>query len=92
MKSTFFQRSKGISLQEMDGELFLANEESGSIFHLNAYGSAFWRALEEPQDLNTIIDLFSVGFPDQKPARLAEDIRTLANQLEEHELILRSET
>ena len=78
-------------MQEMDGELFLADDESGSIYHLNSIGAAFWRALERPRDLDTIVNLFCSAFPDQSRSELWRDITDLANELEERGLVLREE-
>lgn len=91
MKTALFQRNEGISIQEMDGDLFLANEESGSIYRLNTIGAAFWRILENPCDLETILDLFCAGFPNQRRSDLCCDITDLIDQLEDHGLISRKE-
>ena len=91
MKNALFQRNEGVSIQEMDGNLFLANEESGSIYRLNTIGSAFWRILENPCDLETILDLFCAGFPNQRRFDLCRDITDLIDQLEDHGLISRKE-
>ena len=90
MKTALFQRNEGISIQEMDGDLFLANEESGSIFRLNTIGAAFWRILKNPRDLETILDLFCAGFPNQRRSDLCRDITDLIDQLEDHNLISRT--
>ena len=87
MKSTKYRRNKEVSMQNMDGDYFLANEISGSIYHLNNIGAALWRILEVPHDIETIINLFISVFPDQSPKELAHDIIALVNQLEEHQLI-----
>ncbi len=91
MKTVLFQRNEGVSIQEMEGDLFLANEESGSIYRLNTIGAAFWRILENPCDLETILDLFCAGFPNQSRSDLCRDITDLIDQLEDHSLILRKE-
>jgi hypothetical protein len=89
MKSTVYQRSEGVTMQEMDGDLFLANEENGSIYHLNNIGAAFWRMLENTCDQETIIGLFIAAFPHQSRTDLIRDIDDLVNQLEEQGLIIR---
>ena len=88
MKPVLYHRSEGIKIQEIDGDCFLANEEDGSIYHLNSIGAALWRILEDPCDLETIIKLFITAFPNQNRKELNCDIKTLINQLEEHELII----
>ena len=88
MKSAVYHRVEGIFVQELDGELFLANEEDGSIYHLNAIGAAFWRVLESPSNLETIIHWFECAFPDQSRPRLRQEISDLAGQLEYEGLIL----
>ena len=88
MKSTVYRRNEEVSIQEIDGDYFLANEENGSIYHLNTIASALWRILETPLDLETIIKLFIYAFPNQCRKDLSRDIKALINQLEEHQLII----
>lgn len=71
----------------MDGELFLADDENGSIYRLNVIAAAFWRALERPQDLDAIVTLFCQAFPEKSPSELCHDISSLADRLEEEGLI-----
>ena len=87
MESTKYHRNKKVSMQCMDGDYFLANEISGSIYHLNNIGAALWRILEVPHDIETIENLFISAFPDQSPKELTHDIKFLVKQLEEHQLI-----
>ena len=91
-KTALLQRNERIFIQEMDGDLFLASEESGSIYRLNSIGAAVWRILENPCDLETILDLFCAGFPDQRRSELYRDITDLIDQLEHHGLISRKKS
>ena len=89
MAHALYRRCEGISIQEMDGELFLADDENGSIYRLNVIAAAFWRALDGPRDLDAIVTLFCQAFPEQSPAELRRDITSLADRLEEEGLISR---
>ena len=89
MTHALYRRCKGISIQEMDGELFLADDENGSIYRLNVIAAAFWRALEGPCDLDTIVTLFCRAFPEKSLPELRRDITDLADRLEEEGLISR---
>lgn len=91
MTHALYRRCEGISIQEMDGELFLADDENGSIYRLNVIAAAFWRALECPRDLDAIVTLFCQAFPEQSPSDLRHDITILADRLEEECLISREE-
>ena len=75
-------------MQEVDGDFFLANEASGSIYHLNAIGASIWRILENPCNQETIVELFISGFPNHSETELRRDISALFDQLEDNELIL----
>lgn len=89
MKEAVYRRREGVAMQEMDGQLFLAHKDDGTIFHLNAIGAAFWRALESPTDMRSLEDLFVAAFPDQEPGSIRRDIAGLAGELEKNGLIVR---
>ena len=42
-----YRRNENISIQEIDGELFLADDTNGRIYHPNAIAASFWRALQQ---------------------------------------------
>ena len=91
MTHALYRRCEGISIQEMDGELFLADDENGSIYRLNVIAAAFWRALDCPRDLDTVVTLFCRAFPEHSASELRRDITSLADTLEEEGLISREE-
>lgn len=82
-----YRRNENISIQEIDGELFLADDNNGGIYHLNAIGAGFWRALESTPRHHDIVELFCKAFPDEDASKLAEQITQLAEELETLELI-----
>lgn len=71
-----FRRKAGIAELEIDGETFLADNESGKISHLNRTASAIWRVLAEPMSRDEIVSLMSAAFPDIAPAAIAADVET----------------
>lgn len=87
MSKNIYQRAPGITVQSLDDDLFLANEESGAIFHLNAMGAAFWQALETPQSFDDLVDLFSDAFPASDKKSLRRDLSNLAKDLLKNGLI-----
>lgn len=86
-KSLVYGRAAGITMREMDGDLFLAHEETGSIYRLNATGAAFWRVIDTPQDLNAIIEIFQEAFPKMQPAQVKRDLLALVEELTDQGLI-----
>lgn len=83
-----YRRNETISIQEIDNELFLADDSNGGIYHLNALGAGFWRALESPASLQAIIELFCAAFPDEDVGTLTKHITQLAEELEDQGLIV----
>lgn len=76
-------RADGVTVSEMEGDLFLVKPDSGEIYHLDPMAAAIWNALAEPAKRAELLDLFRQAFPEQPVATLENDIRTaLAPMLE----------
>ncbi|WP_417519931.1 PqqD family protein [Minwuia sp.] len=68
------QRAAGVTVSEMDGDLFLVRPESGEIWHLDAMGAAIWNAVEPPVARDELVSLFAAAFPDRAPGEIAGDV------------------
>lgn len=82
-------RNPAITATDIDAETFLVDPESGEVFYLDAVSSALWRLLAEPQTQDGIAVLFAAAFPDEPPARIAEDIGTAIAEMDRRRLIVR---
>lgn len=71
-----FRRKAGAVELEIDGQRFLADNESGKISHLNQTASAIWHLLAEPMNRDEIVMLMSAAFPDVAPETIAADVKT----------------
>lgn len=69
-----FCRKTTVAELEIDGQRFLADNESGKISHLNQTASAIWHALREPMEKDDIVSLMSMAFPDVEAAAIAADV------------------
>ena len=47
-----------LELREVEGQIFLIDEEGGKIHHLNETASAVWRLLETPRTRKEILSEF----------------------------------
>ncbi|MDJ0638895.1 MAG: PqqD family protein [Paracoccaceae bacterium] len=75
--------------REVEGQIFLIDEEGGKIHHLNRTASAVWRLLETPFDQNAIIDQFRFLYPDEDAKRLKKSIRSLLRDLADQKVLIR---
>jgi len=82
-------REEDIAIQELDGDLFLADGKDGSIYRLNTTGAALWRALESPVEIHDLEELFICVFPSDNPDSIRRDISKLVDDLETNGLIRR---
>ena len=71
------------------GELFLINEETDSIYHLNPMAGALWRLTGEPVTEADMIELVAAAFPGEDRARIAKDVAALLKSLMKRGLLAR---
>ncbi len=74
-------RNNHVAELEIDGQIFLADDETGQITVLNETAAAIWQALAEPMTETGIVELMGLAFPDIDPATIASDVRTSLNAL-----------
>ena len=79
--SSRYTRQSTAHLRSVDGELFLAGEGDGTIYHLNLLGAGVWNLLEQPISGGEIVDILHGAFPDQERAAVERDAAALVAAL-----------
>lgn len=74
--------------QEVDGEIFLLNIETGIFFGLNEIGVAVWEQLEAQNDLGDLSKRLSAKYGVEGSVIL-KDINDLLEDLVKHGLIIK---
>ena len=82
-----FCRHRAVREDELDGVLFLIDEEEKSIHALEPLGRAIWLLLLEPTATGEIVALLSEAFPGVPRGRIAADVRRLLSDLEDSNLL-----
>ncbi|WP_281859570.1 PqqD family protein [Litoreibacter halocynthiae] len=82
-------RNRDLVVREIDAQLFLINEERGTIHHLNETASAIWRLLKEPATANSIIQTFRFLYPEENVWYLKKSIRSLLRDLTDKRILVR---
>ena len=85
---TVLSRAGGLSVNEMDGDLFLVRAETGEIYHLDPMAAGIWNALSEPASRDELLELFAEAFPETAAATLAADLDRALGDLSAGGLIL----
>jgi hypothetical protein len=67
-------RAGGVTVSEMDGDLFLVKPDSGEIYHLDPMAAAIWNAANEPISRGELLDLFREAFPEQAIDAISGDL------------------
>lgn len=67
-------RAEGVTVSEMEGDLFLVRPDSGEIYHLDPMAAAIWNAVAAGMTRGNLLDLFGQAFPEQASDRLEADI------------------
>lgn len=80
-------RATGVTVSDMDGDLFLVWPNSGEIFHLDRLAAAVWNALEEPLSEDELVQLFVSAFPEMPPEQIEGDLTATLKTLKDAALI-----
>lgn len=83
-----YSQRPGVSVTEMDGDVFLVEPDSEEVFYLNAVAGGVWRALREPLGLNDLQSLMRAAFPEQAPAGLDTDVKATIDELIRRRLVI----
>ena len=76
-----------MTARELDDDVFIANAENDSIFHLNEIGAALWRLLERPTSVEEASALLREAFPEVERDRIQAHVAALVAELVEHRLV-----
>jgi hypothetical protein len=68
--------------ERVDGILFLIDEEEKAIHTLDPLPAAIWEILREPVAPAAIVRLLVEAFPQERPDRVARDLRRLLRDLD----------
>ena len=84
------KRSDSIQYRDIDGHIFLIDDDRGGIHALDVVGSAVWRVLDEPMSLKEIVSLFQTAFPDRPKSAVRKEISKFANELVKKDLLCKA--
>jgi hypothetical protein len=76
--------------RQLGNGCFIADEDNGRIFHLNATASAIWRLLSAGEDSAEVASLLGEAFPGVDAGRIGEDVATLAHCFRENGLLIQA--
>lgn len=78
----------GVSVTEIDGDVFLVEPDTEEVFYLNAIAGGLWRALGEPAPLGELQSLMRTAFPERAGAELDADVAATINELARRRLVI----
>jgi hypothetical protein len=87
-----YARAPRIIERQVDSEMFLIDDDHGSIHSLDAVAAGIWRLLEEPHGEHEIVAIFKAAFPQRNAKDLRRLVRRLLSELERSDLAVRETT
>jgi Coenzyme PQQ synthesis protein D (PqqD) len=75
------QQSRKVKVRNVDGEIFLIDDEGFSIYHTNQIGLAIWRMAARPANPNDIVRTLQQAFPEKEKAEIRKDYYQLQGQM-----------
>ncbi|EPX78954.1 PqqD family protein [Litoreibacter arenae] len=85
------RQNEWLDVRQLEGQIFLIDEEGGRIHHLNETASALWRLLDTPATRKEVVAEFRFLFPEEDPVRLKSAIKGLLRDLVETGILKKSE-
>lgn len=79
--------SSFVRSQQVDGEMFLLNFETGIFFGLNEIGVVVWEHLQEHGNVNNLSERLSAQY-DMDQSCIDQDIESLLTDLKKHGLVV----
>lgn len=79
----------GLTERRVGDVCFVADEDTGRIFHLNPTAAEIWRLLGDGADDATVLSLLGEAFPEVEPERIAQDVSKLAAGLRDSGLLVK---
>lgn len=86
LKTTRFRRNEDIIASEVDNEIVMMDVSGGRYFGMDSVGAALWNCLDQPKDLNTLVDELCSKY-DVSSHKCREDIKPFLQALLEKKLI-----
>jgi len=83
-----WQAKPNIIEKGLDTGHFIADEDTGRIFHLNSTAGAIWRMLSAGEDSKFVASLLSEAFPEIESQRIKDDVVTLSQSFRENGLLM----
>lgn len=90
MTGSTFTRNPETAEREMDGAAFLVGPGNDGLFHLNPTGTAVWRLLAEPIDVDDAVSVMTEAFPEIAVEQIRGDVEALIGRLHQRGLIVPS--
>lgn len=81
------KRNDNFVFNEVDGELVMMNIETGGYVSLNESGKSIWNALEEPKNIQEIVQLLLAEYDVPEADCYAEVNSFMATMLEKEVLL-----
>lgn len=82
-------RNPGLSITEVDGEIFLIDQAGNEIYYLDVIGSGVWRAMSSPVSTEDLIDLLGNAFPEVPAVQLQTEIPSLLEDMLREGVVIR---
>ncbi|WP_170478596.1 PqqD family protein [Ruegeria arenilitoris] len=83
-----YVQTPGVTQTKAGEDRFLADQDGIGIFRLNPMSSAIWGLLEEPIELDEIIEILAAAFPDVARDQILTDCDRLMRELAKAQLII----
>jgi hypothetical protein len=76
-----YRRHPAVATRELNGSLFLAHPERGTVYRLNASVAALWRLLEQATSMRDAVAVFRAAFVGSKGRRVREAVGVMVSDL-----------
>ena len=86
---TRLQASQDILDYQVDSGHFIADENTGRVYHLNETAGAIWRMLRAGESADNVAILMSTAFPEQDADEIGRDVVALSHFFRENGLLMR---
>ncbi|MBT3333556.1 MAG: PqqD family protein [Rhodospirillaceae bacterium] len=81
-------KSPGVKERSSQGRTFLVAPDTGARHDLNSLATVIWRQFNEANSVDEIMSLLAAAFPDEVPAKIADDLNDLVEELLRKNLLM----